>query len=106
MFVTFQLHFSSYSEECLYAVLTFIFLGPDLTFYNYEISPKSDPESRCELLYPPLGGPLGDQITKSAQNLTQNLGASSCTPPLEVLWVIIAGQVGTQKNRARVKVQK
>ena len=63
---------------CLYAVLTFIFLGPDLTYYNYEIGPKSDP----------------------------NLGASSCTPPLEVLWVIIAGQVGTQKNRARVKVQK
>ena len=60
MFVTFQLHFSSYSEVCLYAVLTFIFLGPDLTFYNYEIGPKSDPESRCELLYPPLGGPLGD----------------------------------------------
>ena len=55
VFVTFQLHFSSDSEVCLYAVLTFIFLGPDLTFYNYEIGPKSDPESRRKLLYPPLG---------------------------------------------------
>ena len=55
----------------MYAVLTFIFLGPDLTFYNYEIGPKSDPESRCELLYPPLGGPLGDH-SGSGRNLEKS----------------------------------
>ena len=50
MFVTFQLHLTSHLKVCLCAILTFIFLGPDLTFYNYKIGPKSDPESWCQAL--------------------------------------------------------